>query len=352
MIKTSLESIAVAVLFGYLFSLLHIPIPWMLGPITGMIIWNSLIKRPVYASPRMRNGGLLVLGYLIGSSFTLETGKEIVRQLPWMTLTTVLMVLFSLVLGWAFSRWMKISLSTGIIGTIPGGLSQMAVLAEEIKGADPGTITLMQTIRLLTVIFVVPFLAFHTLSDGPLHPSEISAGMAGADLQIWQIAVIAAAVLGSPWIAAKLRFPTSFFLGPVLVTIIFVFVQWQPPHLPSLWINLAQIAVGTHLGTSIQLNHLGNWKNLLPRSLIGSILTVIISLGISLLLVLSLPISYLTAFLSTSPGGMAEMGVTAAMTGGDVAVVSAYQMFRILFILFLVPPLLRWLLNRRSQQKG
>lgn len=347
--KIHLETLAVAVLFGFLFTLLHVPIPWMLGPIAGIVIWNTLIKRPVKATKSMRNGGLIVLGYLIGSSFTIEAGKEIVRQLPWMTLTTVLMVLISLIMGWVLAHWMKISLPTAIIGTIPGGLSQMAVLAEEVKGADPGTITLMQTIRVLTVIFLVPFLAFHTFSNGQVTIADLPTASVET-LPIGQVLLIALAVLASPWIADKLRMPTAYFLGPVMAAIVFVFINWQPPHLPDLWINLAQIAVGTHLGTSIQLNHLSNWKSMIPRSLVSSLLTVTVSLFLSALLVYSLPINFLTALLSTSPGGMAEMGVTAAMTGGDIAVVSAYQMFRILFILFLVPPLVKWLLNRRAKR--
>lgn len=42
------------------------------------------------------------------------------------------------------------------------------------------------------------------------------------------------------------------------------------------------------------------------------------------------------------------MGLTAAIVNADLAVVSSYQLFRILFILFAVPPFLRWLLVKRK----
>ncbi|MCZ8520734.1 AbrB family transcriptional regulator [Paenibacillus mucilaginosus] len=60
------------------------------------------------------------------------------------------------------------------------------------------------------------------------------------------------------------------------------------------------------------------------------------------------PDDYATAFLSTSPGGMTEMGVTASLIGADVTLVVAFQMFRILFILFAVPYLLRWGFRRAA----
>ncbi|MGG1600710.1 AbrB family transcriptional regulator, partial [Paenibacillus naphthalenovorans] len=77
---------------------------------------------------------------------------------------------------------------------------------------------------------------------------------------------------------------------------------------------------------------------------------VLLSLALSFGYSQVLPISFVTAFLSTSPGGMTEMGVTAAAVKGDVSIVVAYQMFRILFILFIVPYLLRWGFRRHVRQ--
>lgn len=347
LIKKTAETVLVAAAAGLIFSLLHIPLPWMLGPLAGVMVWNAATKRPVHLPIGFRHAGLVVLGYLIGSSFTLETGREIASQLPSMLLSTVLLVAGSLAIGWLFSKWMNVSLATGIIGSVPGGLSQMAVLGEELRTADVTTVTFMQTVRLLTVIFVVPFLALHAFSDGQTPGGLPGAfGTDAAPSPWWHAAVAIAAVLASPFVAQRLKLPTAHFLGPVLAIVIVVLCGLHPPQIPRLWVTLAQIAVGTHLGTTMQLHRLQQWRRLLPSSVLLSLATVGISLVVSVGLMRWHAVPLLDAFLGTSPGGMAEMGLTAAMTGGDVTFVAAYQMFRILFILFLVPPALRWALTR------
>jgi len=55
--------------------------------------------------------------------------------------------------------------------------------------------------------------------------------------------------------------------------------------------------------------------------------------------------SIVTWFLALAPGGLAEMATTALFLHGDVAQVTAYQLFRVLFIVLAVPPILRWMLK-------
>ncbi|WJQ01647.1 AbrB family transcriptional regulator [Geobacillus stearothermophilus] len=54
-----------------------------------------------------------------------------------------------------------------------------------------------------------------------------------------------------------------------------------------------------------------------------------------------LPVMLLTAFIALAPGGMDQMGILAREAHADLAVVTSYQMFRIFFILLVVPPVLK-----------
>ena len=343
------ETVVVAILFGFLFEQIHIPLPWMLGPVTGVMLWNLGMKRKVAFLAGFRNAGLMVLGYMIGCSFTADTGKQILGQLPAMLIATVLILAFSLAIGWIMAKRTGINVQTGIIGSVPGGLSQMVVLSEEVKDADTTTVALMQTIRLLSVLFIVPFLAFHGFSqEGGAIGKELAEAGEGTGVRLWESFALAGAVIASPWAASRLKFPTPYFLGPVVATAMLMIAGLHPFPLAPVWINLAQVCLGTHLGTTMKLNSLKNWKTIIPFSVLGSIGTVLISMAVSWVLARLDAMSLLTAFLGTAPGGMSEMGVTAALTGGDVLLVTAFQMFRILFILLLVPPFLRWMFIKRS----
>ncbi|MFP3472832.1 AbrB family transcriptional regulator, partial [Micrococcus sp. SIMBA_144] len=74
---------------------------------------------------------------------------------------------------------------------------------------------------------------------------------------------------------------------------------------------------------------------------------VFFSFLLAILLTKITSINLATAFLSTAPGGLAEMGVTATIVDADLAMISGYQLFRIFFIMFIALPLLQWWIRRK-----
>lgn len=338
------KAFIIAAVGGFLFQSIHTPLPWTLGPLAAMICSNvkgfGKIRWPV----SIRNTALVVLGYTMGSPFTLETGRQIVEQLPSMLMATIFTIVISIVLGYITYRQTDISLESSIIGSIPGGLSQMVVLAEEIPNADLGVVTFMQTVRLLSVVFVVPFLVLHGLADG----GPAMAGFSRTDGLEGHLALLGVFLLVNiigAFVARKVKLPTPFMLGPVLATAGMVLAGIPAPRLPMELINLAQLCVGTYMGISIKKESLSRCTAILHYVLLGASGVLAFSLVVGWILAYFNPITLITGFLSTSPGGMNEMGLTAMMVNADISMVVAYQIFRLMFILLFISPLLRWLLN-------
>lgn len=347
---TYLETLVVSLAGGLAFYFIHMPLPWMLGPLVVTLIWRSVLKRQVSWPVTARDAGLVVIGYAMGITFTHETVRQILMQLPTMIFATIITVSFSLLMGYITCRQTGISLSSGLIGSVPGGLSQMVVLSEEIPDCDITVVTFMQTVRLLSVVFVIPFLAIHGLAGNVeqtvLPVSAVSTGSA-LD-KPWIAWLFLCAVLISAWVAYSFRLPTPFLLGPVLGSAALVLNGFAAPALPDGLIIAAQLCVGIYMGVSIKPASLKNWQKLLPYTVCGVVGVVACSLGIGFLLSHIFHFSLVTAFLSTAPGGMTEMGLTAMMIHANLSVIIAYQMFRLLFILLCVPPLLKWRLGRAA----
>lgn len=244
-------------------------------------------------------------------------------------------------------------MQSGMIGNVPGGLTQMVMLGEEVKGADMTSVAVMQTIRVMAVIFIVPVWVVHGISRsstgaGTTVQTQDAAPFLEMPWPSWGILLSCLLVcfIGA-WCAGKLRFPTPYLLGPVFVTAFWGGVGLPIPVLPELILIVAQLFIGCYVGYGMKFDHVASLKKLVSLSIIASVLAVLFSLvlGYGLTVIYSMSIS--TAFLSMAPGGMAEMGLTASLIGADLPTVSSYQLFRILFILFIVPPLLRWLLVKR-----
>lgn len=348
--RSLLTTLTISAAGGCCFYVLNIPLPWMLGPLVFINVVTAFWKVRVCWPVSIRNSGLIVLGYIMGSPFTLATLQQITNQLPAMLAATISTVLFSLFVGYITHKKTGISLASSMLGSTPGGMTQMVVLSEEIESSDTTIVTFLQTIRLLSVVFIVPFLAFHGLSGTAA--GHTAAVTAAAQPEIATVLIFAAVAIGSAFIAYYCRFPTPFLLGPVLGTAALVLSGFNPPAVPSPAVIAAQLFVGIYMGVTTKPSNLENWKQLLPYSLGGGISVVLFSLGTGYLLTYWHRIDIITAFLSTAPGGMTEMGITAINVGADISVITAYQLFRLLFMLLILPVVLKWYLAPRSQPSG
>ncbi|MDF2923648.1 MAG: rane protein AbrB duplication [Paenibacillaceae bacterium] len=397
------KTLLLALAGGFGFQLLHIPLAWMLGPMTVLLIWREALGRSAEWPRAYREGGLVVLGYMMGLTFTSAVALQILDLLPSMAAATLMTVGFGLIAGWVTVKRTGISMASGLLGSVPGGLSQMTTLCDEVENADMTVVTFMQTIRVMAVIFIVPFLAFHGLAgNGEGKPSvpgkaaetamvvqthtagakPVAAGLSGGAAEastdsksaagstkptaggdaagtiggkdhsggrspwlqwnaLWYVLGAAAMV----WIAPKLHLPTPYMLGSMLGAAVLTCSGLTGPELPQWCIIGAQITIGTYMGVSTSLSALSNWRKLLPYAIFGAVGIVLFSLGVGYVLTLWHPMTLVTGFLGSAPGGMTEMGLTGVAVGADVSIIVGYQMFRLLFILFLSPYLVKWLLR-------
>lgn len=349
LLLATLKTLMIAALGGSLFFYAHTPLPWMLGSIAAIILWTTATKQTLRWPQEITFAGQILIGYTIGRTFTPATGQEIIGQLPVMLAATIATVGFSLILGYITHKQTGISLSTGLLGSIPGGMSQIATLCSEIPKTDITVVTFMQTARLLSVIFVVPFLAVHGLAGGVTSGSVVSAAETAryAALPHWYGGAVGLCTLAATWLAWRLRLPTPFLLGPILGTAGLVLSGLQAPPVDKPYLDFAQLCIGAYTGCRIKLSNLKNWRKLLPYTGVAVVLLIIFSLLIGYFLQRWHDISLITAFLSTAPGGMAEMGLTAMLLQADLSVIVAFQLFRLLFILLIVPPFLTWWLKKR-----
>ena len=132
--KKTGSTLLIAFLGGALFHLLHIPLPWLIGPLVSVMIGNTILTNRLGYSGHLKNGGLFFLSYVLGTSFTIETVYQVTHHLPLMLMITILTVVFSIFIAILVGYWSHLNVKDTILGSIPGGLSNMVALSEEIEG--------------------------------------------------------------------------------------------------------------------------------------------------------------------------------------------------------------------------
>lgn len=345
-VRPLLETVFVAFVGGLLFTFLHLPLAWMLGSLLAIAIWKLAVKREVVSKPVMRNGGLVIIGYMLGISFTYDTLIQMTKMLPAMFTTTILLIGFSLFVSVYAAKFLGISFKTALIGMMPGGFSQMVLLGEEIEEVDVTSVTLFQLIRLLSVIYLVPAIVridwFGETSGLDDLVSITSEASSITEMFLFIVVTILSALL-----AAKAKLPTPYLVGPILGCAILVIAGFQPFSIPGPLLITAQLLLGIHIGKMIDPKKLTNWKRFGTGAIISCLILLLSTILIAGLLKWFYPISLGTAFLSTAPGGIAEMGLTAQAIGADLSIVTGFQLFRIFFILFVVPPVMVWIFKKQ-----
>ncbi len=291
-----------------------------------------------------RNIGMGIIGYTIGLSFTMSALKQIGQQLPTMVLFTFLILLCALVIAFFVSKLSGVSFPTVLMGSIPGGLTQMITLAEEIKGIDLTVVTFLQVSRLIMIIFFVPLLIFSPLFSiqngdslqGTIHLPTAGWGSLFPHIFVFAIVCTICALIGK-----KIKFPTAFLLGPMIATIVLNLSGFEGPALPKLFLNISQLMIGGYIGLLLKPENLKNKVKIILLAIMSGIVLIMCSISLSMLLTKMHPVTFVTAFLSLSPGGMDQMAIIAKEVNANLSVIICYQLFRTLFIFFVVPPLLK-----------
>nr|WP_160157569.1 AbrB family transcriptional regulator [Geobacillus sp. TFV-3] len=353
-------TMAIASFGGWMFALLGVPLHWVLGPAAAILTAGRFLKGTLYWPISIRNAGLIPIGYTLGTSMTAETLMEMGRQLPAMLLATVLILLFSFLVSCLVARWTGIPLRSIVTGSIPGGLSQMLVLGEELDGVDATIVAFFQVMRLMGVVFLVPLIALSPFFSGG---AGAGAGFGSGQEPDWSVGLVClylVVMVASAFIGRRIKLPTAYLLGPIIGTSALVMTGAPAPHLPAPLLDMAQIAMGAYLGLMLKPVRIAEKGRVMLGAVATGLALILFSMASAFVLTALHGVPYLTAFIALAPGGMDQMGILAKEATADLAVVISYQMFRIFFILLVVPPVLkklfaaRWFrwIERRTIHRG
>ncbi len=338
-----------ALLAAWLCVWLHTPIPWMLGPLLFTAL-ASMAGVPTRSSGRLRNVGQWTIGAALGLYFTPQVGA-LVLSLWW---AIALAIVWALAMGWGFGLWLqrrhqadlghlgarKLRATSYFAGAI-GGASEMTLLAERI-GARTELVAAAHSLRLVMVVVSVPFAMQWAQSQWGLQvdPSLRSVSRAAE----WPgLLWLAGATLVGAWVMVRLRRANPWFMGSLVATMVLSLsgVFWSA--IPTALSNAAQLFIGVSLGVRFRKEFLHTAPRWLGSVALGTAAMLVISALFGWAMAWGVGQHPATLILGTSPGGIAEMAITAKVLQLGVPVVTAFQVCRLVAVLVLVAPLFDWL---------
>jgi membrane AbrB-like protein len=282
-----------------------------------------------------------VIGVAIGATFTPELLGQAANW-GWSLAALALYVPLAHRLGCLVYRHAGgLDLPTAYYAAMPGGLIESVQMGEE-AGADVPMLTMLQFLRLILAIVLVP-LGF-TLLEGHAVGSAAGVEVAGADLPLGPADLFwfLVAAAGGWWVGRRIGLPAPIISGPILASAA-VHMLGLTRGVPPLWLILVtQWVVGTSLGARFA----GLAGQQLRQALGLAVLYTAMACSLALLAALTLGGRVgepgAAVFLAFAPGGVSEMTLVALSLQVSVVYVTLHHILRIMlaivFARVMAPP--------------
>ncbi|WP_026678659.1 AbrB family transcriptional regulator [Fictibacillus gelatini] len=357
----NIKFIVISGIGGFLLSLTGM---WMIGTLLVAAFlsfrrppWLSLPGKQKGLNPYFLRIGQCILGIELGQKINLSI-VHIFKE-DWLIIIVILLlsILFSVLSGFILWKFSRTDMLTSFFGTAPGGLSAMPGIAEEV-GANTAVVSIIQTMRVFLVVLTIPLIASTLIASPAGHTSSAATGIPAFELShiLWTI-VLAFVACGGALIGKRLKFPAPWLVGGMASVAIVQsvsssivghdIVSWWPHSL----IVVAQILMGSSIGSRFHKNMLAGLRKTLVVALLGTLGLIAAMLGCAFVVSKLTGITFVTAALAFAPGGVAEMATMSVVLHADSTLVVAVQVIRIISVCIILPPLFT-LIHHYGTRKG
>lgn len=350
--QRSLRSIAAALALslcgGGLFTMLRIPLPWMLGPLfcVGLAGISGVRVSDIRGG---RQAGQLIVGCSLGLYFTPEVSRQLLDFGGYIVMAALLGILAGALGSQILRRVSGIDPTTAFFSSVPGGAAEMAILAER-AGARFDQVVLCHSLRVLLVVSTVPIAVTMTGASGsstyaPLTSTVVPGGLA----------LLIALACAASWLLLKTGIPNAWMLGSLFASMALTINGTSLSAVPSFLSVAAQILIGCALGTRFKPSLRSESRRLIKGILASASFALLLSALIGVLIARLIGESIPAMVLATSPGGIAEMCLTAKVLKLGVPLVTSFQVTRLAIVITCSLPLWnlfmkyrRWRAARKS----
>lgn len=334
-----------------IFTRLRFPAPDLLG---ALFLASALSIAGInfsFPSQEVTFVSKLVIGSYIGMMMDRKTISMLKEAALPALVVAVWMLSASLGTGFLLYSMTDLPLSTALLGSTAGGVSEMALLGLSLN-ADTITITLLQLFRVILFLVLMPFLAqwmskknnatiANPKAPNPFNPNG-KVLLEKPSLKAFLILSLTA--ISGGFIGRALGLPAGDLLGTMLFVAVLSIMHPCLPQVHPLARSLARIGVGLAIAQQVTRQTIQLLSSIFVPILILAVAMIFSGLALSWILHKITGWDYSTCLLASSPGGLTQMSIIADEVGANPLLVSALHTTRLISILTVLPLLFRFLI--------
>ena len=297
----------------------------------------------------------MAAGAYIGALFDRKQLRSIRRVWKPYLMIMLFFLLANLLAGFLIWRTGACDLMTALLCCVPGGMSDTPLIAADM-GADVGTVAILQFVRMVTGVVLMPSVIALLVRPGASAPKEEETPVPAADAPTPEetaqadqaspkktiplaAATVAVAAVGGG-LGKISGIPAGILVGSMALVIV-MNLTYGRAYLPMPLKRAAQILSGAYIGCTLTMESILRLKNLILPAVIILAVYVPMSLLCGWLNARLFHRDVRESMLSATPGGASDMALIAADLGVESADLMVTQVLRMVSVVLLFPQLVQ-----------
>jgi membrane AbrB-like protein len=215
----------------------------------------------------------------------------------------------------------------------------MAVQGER-HGALVERVAAAHSLRIMLVVGTIPFALRRWSTHGSAPGHDLFVPLAAAVSYPGLALLVVLTSLGA-LLLKRLDVPNAWVIGPLALALMLTASGIELSRLPEWMIRCGQLLIGVSLGTRFTPAFARTAPRYLASVAACTVLMLLLAAGFALALAHLTGIHPGTAILASSPGGIAEMSLTARVLHLGVPIVTAFHVSRMVAVVLAIGPLFR-----------
>lgn len=343
-LRPFLLTLLIALLAAWLCEYLRTPLPWMIGPLFASAA-ARMSGVGLYCPVQVREAGQWAIGTALGLYFTAPVLQALGSYVGFIALGVLFALALGVFCGWLLHKLSGIDKTTAFFAMAVGGASEMATQGER-HGAKVDRVAAAHSLRIMMVVAIIPFLFKFSGIHGmdPFVPGARVVNDGG-------LALLVLLTAGAALAFKRYGLPNAWVIGPLAMSIALTASGLHLSALPEWMVHLGQLFIGISLGTRFSPEFLHTAPRYLASVALSTLAAMTIAAGFAFGIATLSGIHPATAVLATSPGGIAEMSLTAKNLQLGVPIVTAFHVTRMAALVLTIGPLFRWAEKWRRRKR-
>lgn len=325
-------SLALSLIAAWITEWVGWPLPWLIGPLLIMMLMRCAFNYLLIDIPYGRRIGQWLVATSIGLHFTPDVVQQVLLHF-WVVMLAAVLTLGAAFIGLACLMRSGCDRATAFFASLPGGASEMVNMAIQ-HGARVDQVAASHSLRVVAIVLIVPPLFTWILPvSQPISPLPVLWPQLG-------LVLFLGAALAVLW--AKINQPNPWMLGPLFAAALFVALSGTSMSMPPLLAKSGQLLIGLSLGSYFDRAFIQTAFRFLRWVALFIVISMCVCAVLAWLLARISNLPTAAILLGMTPGGITELSITAEALHIPVALVTAIQVLRLVFVMFLAGPMFRY----------